>query len=55
MESGERLRLQSIISVLVQQLGGEANLSEAEITAAKPIEVQVQPDGLSIRVEVKHV
>lgn len=49
MENGERLRLQAIISVLVKQLGGEA-----KIEAANNISVQVNPDGLSIKVEVKH-
>lgn len=53
MENGERLRLQAIISVLVQQLGGNATVTEAEINQAKTIEVNVKPDGIDIRVETK--
>jgi len=54
MESGERMRLQAIISVLVKQLGGKATITEAEINQATEISVNVKPDGLDIQVEVKN-
>lgn len=54
MENSERLRLQGIISELVRQLGGEARLKESDISSAKNIEVGIDHDGITIRVEVKN-
>lgn len=54
MENSERLRLQSIIAVLVKQLGGKATVKESEINNAKALEVLVKPDGIDISVEVKN-
>lgn len=53
MESGERMRLQAIISELVSQLGGEATIKEADLITAKDIQVSVNHDGIYIKVEAK--
>lgn len=54
MESGERQRLQSIIAILVQRLGGDVTVTESEINDAKTIEVRIDPDGINIKSEVKN-
>lgn len=50
MESGERKRLQAIISVMVEKLGGEVLIDEAAIMTAADLAVTVSVDGILIRV-----